>query len=676
MHFMAGAGPPPLLIDVAIVLIVATVTAWALRKVKIPTIIGFMAAGVLIGPGGLDLVHSHRDIETLAEIGVTLLLFTVGLKFSLRDMARMKTATFGVGGVQLALSIGVAAVLSQALGFSWQLGLFLGFLLALSSTALVLRLVEQRGELDSPQGRGMLGVLLLQDLAVIPIMLALPLLSPRGDLSLTSTALAFVKSLAVLGGVALGARIFIPWLLERVVSVRSREIFTLAVLLTAFGAALIVGAFGMSMALGAFLGGMLIAESPYARQIQSEIVTLRDAFSSLFFVTIGMLVRPASFIEQPALLIGLIIAIVIVKAFIVLIAGLVFQRGQRVSWLMALGLAQIGEFSFVVAAAGWKEFALLSTAQFELFLTVAVPTMALTPFLMQFGSATVYRWGWFGGRNWKQNVQNGVDDPDRLEIQDGKMKVANPKLMRDHVIIVGFGPNGRGVARVLRQLKIRYLVLELNPQTVRTMRAEGEPVFYGDACRDEMLRQLGLEKAKALVIASCDPASARQIVGIARAVNKELRIIVRTRYDAEAPELRRLGANDVVVEEYQSAMAMSATVMHAYGAERGQIYEQWQRIEADDYELIRSGESGIPARKDSAAADAGKEPESNENLELMLARLQLAQTASAAQRSPRSALAMKLRRRPGCHQLQLRADLPPVRNTRAASRRYCTRFIQ
>lgn len=553
-------GPPeatpvhgiPILGELMIVLTVSLVVVYAFQLVRLPTIVGFLLSGMLVGPEALALVSDRASIETLAEIGVALLLFTVGLEFSLRDLLRMRLLVFGGGAGQLLLTIGAAALLFSLLGLGLGPAVFVGALIALSSTAIVLRLLGERAESSAPQGRAMLGILIFQDLAVVPLILLVPLLS--GQLrSWVDLARPLGLAALVVVGMLLVATWAVPAVLRQIVRVRSRELFTLSTLAIALGAAYLTSQAGLSLALGAFMAGMVVSESEYAHQMLSEIAPMRDAFNSLFFVSIGMLMSPGVVVQEPLLVLLLVLGTILLKAVVAGAVALGCGLGARVSILVGLGLAQVGEFSFVLAHQGE---ALLSEREQKLFLAVSVTTMLLTPALLPLAHRLA---DWLVRRAARDG---GGPRPDEVPEHAGH----GPRLpIRDHVIVIGYGVNGRNVTRVLGDLHVPFAVLELNLITVEQERAKGVPIVYGDATRRLVLEHLHVSKARAVVISAGDAASCRQVVSVVRAAAPQAAILVRAGLMAEVQPLYALGATEVVAAEQVTSVELAGLVMATYG---------------------------------------------------------------------------------------------------------------
>ncbi len=544
-----------------------------LHKLRIPSIVGFLTAGVLLGPHGSGLIRDIREVELLAEIGIILLLFTVGLEISLKNLKRIRSAVLGGGFSQVLLTLFTTTAITYPFLQKWNASLFAGFLIALSSTAIVMKMLFDRGEIDSPHGRLSIGILIFQDLCVVPLMLLVPILSGARGSSL-ELLWTLLKSAAIIFVVIFGARWMVPNILHQIVHTRSRELFVITIILVCLGTALFTSWLGLSLALGAFLAGLIISESEYAYQAISDILPFKDSFNGLFFISIGMLMN-LTFLRENILLILIGVAIIILlKTFAGFFSVHLIGHPLRISLQTGIHLAQVGEFSFVLAMAG-KSAGLISENHYQLFLSASVITMILTPFLLQ-ASPSISAW---------MSSKKLLDRLDRMRKRAEKEIFLPGKA--DHVIIIGFGLNGRNLAEVLRETSIPYVVLDLNNETVREMRKRGEPIFYGDGTRPEILHKLGLASARMLVVVISDPASTRRIVRLARIENPRIYIIVRTRYTAEVEDLLHLGANEVIPEEFETSIEIFAKVLHRYQVPRNLLFEQIERIRSGSYEALR-----------------------------------------------------------------------------------------
>ncbi len=562
--------------DLAVIFAGSLLVILAFHRLKLPALPGFIVAGMILGPNALGLVSDPHRVESLAEVGVILLLFTIGIEFSLSRLKEMGRQVL-VGGLgQMGFTVLATVAAGVAFLPSWRVALFLGFLIALSSTAIVLKGLTDQGEIDAPHGRLATGILIFQDLCVVPIMLLLPFLAGTAAGGARGLALALGKATLVVVGVLVAARTLVPRALAEIVKTRSRELFLIAVILIGTLTALGTAAAGASLALGAFLAGLVISESDYAHQALAELMPFRDIFISLFFVAVGMLVQLDTVWAHPLLTFGGVAVIMGGKSLSAAVGPALMGYAGRVALLAGVAVSQIGEFSFVLAEEG-RSARLLSNGLYQQFLSVAVMTMLVTPFLLQSGPALLDR------------LQRLVP-LDRLLPgfrPRGFAPVEEP--VSDHVVIAGYGLNGRNLAAALRAIHAPYLIVELNAQTVRRARAEGEPAFYGDATREEILRALGVDRARLLVIAISDPAATRSMVRVARTVNPKLYIIARTRYVVEIPELTRLGANAVIPEEFETSIEIFARVLAHYNVPRDEIDRLVAEIRASHYEALRPG---------------------------------------------------------------------------------------
>lgn len=555
---------------------VSASVVFLLHKLRIPSIVGFLVAGVFLGPHGFGLVQKIREVELIAEIGVILLLFTIGLEISLKNLKRIRSIIIGAGFSQVLLTLlSIAAIAYLFLG-KLNTSLFTGFLVSMSSTAIVMKMLLDRGEVDSPHGRLSMGILIFQDLCVVPFMLLVPVLV-GGQGNFIELIWTLTKSATILFIVIFGARWLVPNLLHHVVHTRSRELFIITIILLCLGTALLTSGFGLSLALGAFLAGLIISESEYAYQAISEILPFKDSFNGLFFVSVGMLMDLRFFSENVPSIFSLVAIILVLKTFTGFFSLHLLGHPPRVSLQTGLHLSQIGEFSFILASAG-RSVGLIGDHYFQVFLSAAVLTMLMSPFVIK-ASPVISTW---------VSSKKFLERLDRLR---KKVEMEGFALKREgHVIIVGFGLNGRNLAEVLKETSIPYVVLELNNETVLQMRRRGEPIFYGDGTSPEILHRLGISTARLLVIAISDPASTRRIVQIAREGNPRLYVIVRTRYTSEVEDLVKLGANEVIPEEFETSIEIFAKVLHHYQVPRNLIAEQIEKIRSGSYEVLRKVE--------------------------------------------------------------------------------------
>jgi CPA2 family monovalent cation:H+ antiporter-2 len=566
---LAGA-VPPFLGEVVAFIAVSSVIAYICFRLGLVPIVGFLVAGVLIGPNGLGFVRNQELVDATAEIGVILLLFTIGIEFSLEKLDQIKKLIFIGGGLQVILStLGMAGLLFL-LGIDWRVGIFTGFLIALSSTAIVLKLLTDRGETNSVPGQISLGLLIFQDLAVIVMVLLVPVLGGQGG-SPADVGIALGKAALIIAVVLIFARKLMPKVLEAVARTCSPELFLLTVIAICFGTAYLTSLAGVSVSLGAFLAGLLVSESRFSQHAFSEILPLQILFSATFFVSVGMLLN-LEFLAQNVPFVLTAIAIVLIVKVITTGAS-VFALGYKLPVVAASGLllAQVGEFSFVLERAG-REVNLFPAGMAEegsqTFIAATVILMVITPLLAQIGMGLSRR---IESRLMKKELAEGALEP-RLEIQS---------RLENHVIVAGYGQAARKLVRVLAGSGIPYIITTLSPIGANEAEAEGLPVLRGDASKLHTLTLAGIERSKMLVIADDDPSMAHRIASVARNFNPTLQIVVRTRYITDVESLTKAGVDRVVLEELESIVQLLAGILRDY-----QISPE--EIEAD-VEAIRSG---------------------------------------------------------------------------------------
>jgi len=562
----------PFLRQLIIVLAATISIVFVFQKLRLPTIVGFLLAGVIIGPNGLQLITSLSQVETLAEIGVVLLLFSIGLEFSFETIVSVQRRVIWAGLLQVGLTILLVLALTRFFGLSIEIGIFYGFLLSLSSTAIVLRIYNDRREINSIQGRLASGVLLFQDLCIVPMMLLLPVLGQSGKGSLVSIVWAVAKALFALVLIVWAARRFLPRLLHQVALLRNREIFILFVVLICLGTAWLASESGLSLALGALIAGLVISESELSHQIIADVLPFRDCFSGIFFISIGMLLNLDLLTRDFLTPLMNLLLIVGIKSLLIFAVFWWLYGSIRLAVLLGLSLAQVGEFSFILAKAGIN-YKLLTPANEQLFLAGSILSMIATPFLIQSVHGLAFGLEAMLGKS-QESTSAGET-------------AASENVAQGHVVVVGYGLNGQNLARVLKEVGIPYRVLEMDPDLVRCAKAAGEPIFFGDGTRPEILQQAGIRQARVVVIAISDPAATARVVSQARRLRPDLYIIVRTRYVAEIDHLYRLGANQVIPEEFETSVEIFARVLEEYHVPRNVISLQVDLIRKEHYSTLR-----------------------------------------------------------------------------------------
>jgi CPA2 family monovalent cation:H+ antiporter-2 len=558
--------------DFVIILTAAVVVIFISNRAKIPAVVGFLLTGLIIGPSSLALVENSSQVEVFAEIGVVILLFTIGLEFSLERLKQIQQSFFIGGSLQATVTIVVVMILGLLFSRGPFESIFFGFLITLSSTAIVLRLYAQRRELEAPQGKLVIGILLFQDFLLVLMIMLTPVLGGKVAASIETISLRFVGGIVLVGLVFFVARYLMPKILLAITRMNIREVFVLGALVICLGLALLTAALEFSLALGAFIAGIIISESEYSHQVVAEMTPFRDVFNSIFFISIGMLLDLRFALNNAPLVIALGLGIFLVKALIVLVIISVMKFPTRISLIVAVSLAQIGEFSFVLMKVGQAQ-GLMDDVLYQTFLCSSVLTMIVTPLLVNAAPLIAERAQRFvpwGSRTTAQEVP--------LEIQ----------RQRDHVIIVGYGLNGTNLSRVLKETGIKYVIIELNGETVRRAKRDGEPILYGDATRQDILMLCQVHTANIIVFAISDPLAERNGVRLARQLNPTIRIIARTRFVAEIDELYRSGADEVIPEEFETSIEIFTRVLEQYHIARNIINAQEKLLRGERYKMLRS----------------------------------------------------------------------------------------
>jgi len=556
----------PLLRDIVILMAISVPMSIVLSRLGLPTILGFLLTGVIIGPYGFGLVTDLKTVDTLSQIGVVLLLFTIGLEFSFRRIFNVRREGLLGGGLQVALTALATAGLGLAFGMTFQVALLLGFVISLSSTAIVLKLLTDTGEVNSPHGTLSVGILLFQDLCVVLMVMAVQAIGGKAALSAAGLAKALGVDVIAFAAIVVAVAYILPRLFHQVVRLRNREVFILTIVLVCLGTAWITSLLGLSLAMGAFIAGLAISESEYSSQIVAEVIPFRDTFSSLFFISIGMLLDFRYVIAHPLAILALVFVVMGMKALVTAWVGRVLGYPLRLSVMVGLNLAQIGEFSFILIKMG-QDYGLLDPGLYQSFLAVSIVTMALTPFIYQRSSRLAYEVGTLLGRDGKEHKKTHLSN---------------------HVIIIGYGVNGRNLARVLKETAIPHLVADVNMDRIKEARAAGHHAYFGDSSHPEILKKLGAESAKMLVLAISDPITARRVVKTSRELNPAISILVRTRYIREVEELYRLGANQVIPEEFETSVEIFARVLKDYRIPGNIIQNQIDLIRQEGYAMLRN----------------------------------------------------------------------------------------
>jgi CPA2 family monovalent cation:H+ antiporter-2 len=552
--------------DIVVILLVSIPIILLFNKLKLPSIAGFLIAGMIIGPFGFKLIANIDEINIMAEVGVILLLFTIGLEFSLKELAKMKKLLLFGGGLQVLITILAAAILLYSFGMELRQAIFFGMLVSLSSTAIVLKLLSDRGELQTPQGKISVGILIFQDLAIVPMFLLVDILGTSGEVDFISILIRLLTAIGVIAFILFAAKYLSPKLLYYLARTRIRELFTVGIILILLGTAYLTHNFGLSFALGAFIAGLILSESEYSTQITAEIIPFKDVFNSIFFVSVGLLLNINYVINFPVEVVLSATGIIILKSIIIFVLVLSMKYPSRIAILSALGLAQIGEFSFILAQQGGKLLGDYS----DILLSSAIITMIITPLLIRFSALAADK-----SKSIK-NVQDTKEDKGKI---DG------------HVIIAGFGLNGRNLAHVLKETGINYMIIEMNPDTVKKERAKGENIIFGDISREEVLQTARIKTAKVIVVAISDRTISRKVIRLAKQMNKEIFVLIRTRFVEEIEDLIGLGADAVIPEEFETSIQIFRRVLAQYHIPLNLVMQQVNILRGESYKWLRSEKS-------------------------------------------------------------------------------------
>jgi CPA2 family monovalent cation:H+ antiporter-2 len=570
-----------------VIIVASVVVLLASHKLRLSPIIGFLVTGMVIGPSGLGLVGQH-EVELFAEIGVVLLLFTVGLEFSLAQMrARWRPFLIG-GGLQVLLTIAVTMGVAAATGLPVRAGIFLGFLAALSSTAIVLKAYADRRELQTPQGGLVTAILLFQDVSLAPMIVLVPLLAGTTAASAGAVVGRVLAGTLLVGLSFVLARLVVPRLLHWIVRTRVREVFVLGALGACLGLGMLTERLGFSMALGAFLAGLVLSETEYRHQVAAEVLPLRDLLNGLFFISLGMLLRFDVVREHWLIVLGIAALLVVGKTFVTAAVVAFLGYPGRIALLTGWSLAQVGEFSFVLGGVGLAA-GVLDTTLYQAFIAASICTMLVAPLWIDLAP----RWAAHAPHLDIAHALTRFRREAPASLPDG----AGP-ARKGHVVLVGYGLNGQNVSRVLRQTGIPFVVLEMNPTLVHEARDAGLEVIWGDATRPEVLAACGIDTAGMIVLAISDQPATREAVRVARRVNPDLYILARTRAVGEIDELRRLGCDEVIPEEFETSIEIFCRVLERHHIPRNVIEAQVRIIRDEGYGMLRGA-----ARPAAAALD-------------------------------------------------------------------------
>jgi len=563
----------PLLNDIIIIFGLSVAVLLICHQLRVPAIVGFLLTGILAGPHGFGLIKAAHEVEVLAEVGVVLLLFTIGIEFSLNRLLQIKKSVLVGGSIQVLLTILIVFIIVWQLDQSIGESIFMGFLISLSSTAIVLKLIQERAEVESPQGRTTLGILIFQDIIIVPMILFTPILVGIKGNTGEFFLILLAKVIIVIGLVVVGAKWIVPKVLYQITRTRNRELFLLSIVVICLSVAWLTSSAGLSLALGAFLAGLIISDSEYSHQALGNILPFRDVFTSFFFVSIGMLLDVGFLFQQPGIVALIALGVLILKSIIACSATVLLGFPFRTAILVGLALGQVGEFSFILSKTG-IEYGLLDSNVYQIFLAFSVLSMAATPFVINLAPRLA-------------DIILKLPLPKRLITGFWPVSEIKVKKKKQHLIIIGFGVNGRNVSLVARMAGIPYAIIEMNPETVRSAQAHREPIYYGDSTQEAILQHANIKDARIVVVAINDPTATRRITEIVRRLNPKIYLIVRTRYLQEMSPLYELGANEVIPEEFETSVEIFTRVLVKYLIPRDEIGKLVAEVRSDGYETFR-----------------------------------------------------------------------------------------
>ncbi|GAA0856077.1 cation:proton antiporter [Aliiglaciecola litoralis] len=552
--------------SIMILMTVAVFTVWLFKRVNLPPILAYLFCGVVAGPHMLAIIDNPEEMHFFAELGIVFLLFSLGLEFSLPKVLAMRHLVFGIGLAQMVITTLVFMVIASLLGFDAKAALIIGGMIALSSTAIVIKQMSEKGTLNTTRAQMVVSILLFQDLAVVPLLILVPLLAESAHSSLwLAIVMALLKGTLVVGILLAIGKWLLPRIFNEVARTRTDELFVLTTILVALLAAGLTYSFGLSLALGAFLAGMMLSESQYRHQLEADIRPFRDILMGLFFITVGMRFEMQTLLNQfHWILLGLVV-IMVLKLCLIRAVTWLFKSNSIDSWATGLKLCQMGEFSFVLAALAVNHN-LLTAEQGSMLLAIGVLSMALTPWL----------------------IDNSLGIAKRLVTEQSPAVTADigeldHSGMHDHVLILGFGRVGQSVSRLLTIEAIPYLVVDADPVRVNESRSAGHPVVFGDVSQKSILKAAGIESAKLVLLTFDEHQKALSVIRTITEIRPNLPVVVRTRKDYHLQELYAAGASQVVPEILEGSLMLVSQVLHLSGIPMSRILKRVRSERKEHY---------------------------------------------------------------------------------------------
>ncbi len=563
--------------NIVIILALSTFVNYLFTRIKVPTILGYLLTGIIVGPSLLGIIRSPEEIELMAEIGIVMLLFTIGIEFSLNHLLKIRKIVFLGGLMQLLFTVVVIMLVARGYDIDWKGALFIGFLSALSSTAVVLKILQERSELTSNYGRTVLGILIFQDLLLVPLLLFTPILGGQTTFGWDQLIILLLKAGFIIGLIYVGNRWLMPRFLRAVAMTKNQELFLMSTLLICLSVALMTSALGMSLAVGAFLAGLMISESGYSHNAFGNIVPFKDTFTSFFFVSIGILLDLNYVIEHPWLVVLTALMLIFFKALLAGITAFVLGHTFRGVVMVGIALSQVGEFSFILAKLG-LEYKIITDFHYQLFIAVAVISMSLTPLLMQVSRPIA-------------NLLLRLPLPRKLV--DGIFPLPQIDIpeLKNHLVFIGKDSRALNLSVMAKNMDLPYVSIVFDPDSVRKRQLKGEMVIYGDAFNEPILRKGHADKADIVVISIGNTITTMAIIEKIRNMNSHAYIIARAKKVEDLEELHNIGADQVIPEEFETSIEMFDRVLSKLLIPRKEINAVIGRIRDDNYGIFMEKET-------------------------------------------------------------------------------------
>jgi CPA2 family monovalent cation:H+ antiporter-2 len=559
--------------DIVIIFALSTFVNFIFTRIKVPAIIGYLITGVIAGPNLLALINSPENVEVMAEIGVILLMFTIGLEFSINHLLNIRRIVFLGGFMQLLITAGVTMLVSRAYHFGWSEAVFVGFLTALSSTAVVLKLLQERSELTTHYGKTIVGILIFQDIILVPLLLFTPMLGGATGNIGSELLMLLLKATGIIIFIYIGNRWLMPRLLHLIAMTHSQELFLMSILLFCLAVAMLTNELGMSLAFGAFLAGLMISDSEYSHNAFGNLIPFKDVFTSFFFVSIGMLLDLGFVYDHPWLVIATVLLVIVLKTVIAGFTAFTLGHTFFGTVVVGLSLAQVGEFSFILARLGLTN-KIITPYHYQLFLAVAITSMALSPMLIQISKPLA-------------NLILRLPLPPFLVNGLFPLKQVEIPELKSHIVLIGKDSRAINLAAMVKKMDLPFTSIVFDPDRARQQIENGNLAVFGDATNEPVLRQAYVHNAEMVIISIGNLITAMSIVEHVRRMNKHAFIIVRTRHVADIEELYRLGATQVIPEEFETAIDFFERILGKYLIPRMEIERAIARIREDNYGIFR-----------------------------------------------------------------------------------------